>query len=264
VSKPLNVSVNIVKPSVVVLPAHPTPAQLAAARNAFRAGHIVEMLDGTADDLNALLGLGAGTVQGDEQPPGTSTHSQARLKVIGVHATPNGSVRQFHGLASGSAATGGRPQKDTVWQTPLKAWIAREQQRAGAPGDGLPQPSADAWTQLQELTFQQSDAQGNILQNTISVYRLNDIDTTHDWYMVLQDPTSEPNFSTTGSTQCSFVNPTCGWWTGSRNFTIQTNPSFVLFDHGPTQQITTSTGGFTIGAGLEGAAPDVGVSYTTT
>jgi hypothetical protein len=260
VSKPLPVSINISKPTVVVLSAHPTPAQLAAARGAFHAGHIVEMLDGTADDVNALLGLGVGRVQGRDRAPGAPGASAGALKVVAVRAASSGSLHQFHGFASGSAADAGTPQRDTVWQRPLKAWVAREQRRALGVADDVPPPPADAWTPLQEVTYQQSDIGNNVFQNTISVYRLNEDNTAFDWYMVLQDPTSQPNFSTM---HCNFFLPECGWWTSSRTFTITTGPSFLLFDHGPTQQITSSTAGFNIGGSLVGPNPGVSVAYST-
>jgi len=73
-----------------------------------------------------------------------------------------------------------------------EARLAQDEESGSLPTD--PQPPAQAWTELQQTTMNQKDLDGNVFQNTVSVFRLNDISPQFDWYMVLTDPESQPNY----------------------------------------------------------------------
>jgi hypothetical protein len=238
----------------------PAPAEVAAARQAFREGDIVRIIGGTADDLRRLLMVAGVDIQAHEQrtsTPKTSASSASvgpetplHLQVVAVRATPGGALHQYHGFASAGAPPG-------AWEPAFDQWVSRER---GDSALQLPPPPAEAWTELQQVTRTTTDNDGNTTRHTATVYRVNDINAEHDWYMVLQEPQVEPNWSPGSGVPCTNI---YGWWTDQRGFTISTAPEFLLYDHGPTGTISTSNAGFTIGGLLNVTGPGVSASYTT-
>jgi hypothetical protein len=105
---------------------------------------------------------------------------------------------------------------------------------------------------------------GNMLEETISVYRANSSNTQNDFYMVTKTVDSKPNYSG-GSNGCQ-SGLYCSWYQTDRYLNIQTDipasPEYSLFDHGPTQINGTQTGEFTIGGGMSGLTPNVSASYS--
>jgi hypothetical protein len=75
----------------------------------------------------------------------------------------------------------------------FRAWAAlvRRDPPGGLPLDQL--PSAAAWTPLEVQTVPFSDAYQS-MELTISAYRLNDINSSWDWYMVSTELWDSPNY----------------------------------------------------------------------
>ncbi len=90
----------------------------------------------------------------------------------------------------------------------------------------------------------------NILQVVTSVYRLNELQAETDWYMVLTDTETIPNytdfFDNTQPGVCNFFDQ-CDWHMFTRTVRIAM-PSGTLVDHGPTGTINTESASFSIGA----------------
>jgi Galactose oxidase, central domain len=239
----------------------PAPTEVAAARQALREGHIVRIIGGTADHLRRLLQVAGVDIQAHEQRTSTPNASESsasvgpetplHLQVVATRATPGGALHQYYGFASAEAPQG-------AWEPAFDQWASRAR---GGSALQLPPPPAEAWTELQQVTHTTSDSQSNTTQHTATVFRLNDINADNDWYMVLQEPEVEPNWSPNppGALPCTLA---FGWWTNQRVFTISTAPEFLLFDHGPTGTITTSNAGFTIGGLLNVTGPGVSATYT--
>jgi hypothetical protein len=243
---------------------HPDANVLANARRAFRQGDIVRMAGGKPEDLQRLLGIG-GALLTRNNALRTSSRNAGLLQnaapliyqVVAARATRTGALHEFLQL--------GKPAIDASSATTLAAYeiwaenersFSQQQESGSLPTD--PQPPAQAWTELQQTTLNDSDDSGNIFQNTVSVFRLNDISPQFDWYMVLTDPQSQPNYK--GCIVFGFG--ACGWWTHQRVFTMSTTPQSVLFDHGPLNTITSTTASFSIGGLINSTGPGVNAGYS--
>jgi hypothetical protein len=242
---------------------HPESQELANSREAFRQGDIIRIVGGRPEDLQRLLGIGGATV----------THSQSRARannapnalhenatapvyqVVAARATRTGALHEFQQLGTKAMAASG------VNLAAYETWADKERRLAQKEETGFlvgdPAPPAQAWTELQETTLKQTDQYGNYFQNTLSVFRLNDISLDYDWYMVLTVPESQPDYQ-----GCTPFVGTCGWWTHQRVFTMSTNPQAVLFDHGPLNQITSENASFSIGGSISTTGPGVTAGYT--
>ena len=231
--------------TTVDLGLRPEAEALANARNAFRQGAIVRIVGGTPEDLKWLLRVGG--VSAVPSP----TPEQLVYQIVAARATERGALHEFAQL--GPAATGGL---DFLAYT---RWAEKERRLALQEEPGVlptePGPLQQAWTELYSTTTSTTSANGNVFQNTVSVYRGNDNDPAHDYYMVLTDPQSEPHYM-----GCPIIGD-CGWFTSQRVFTMSTTPPMVLVDHGPNNPITTDSGSFTIGALLT-FSPGVTGSFT--
>lgn len=238
---------------------HPDARLLADTRRAFRQGDIVRIVGGRPEDLQRLLGIGGALLtrtraQGGSPPDAEPVQVATPLvyQMVAARATRTGALHEFLQL--------GKTGNSTAYErwAEKEARLAQDEESGSLPTD--PQPPAQAWTELQQITMNQKDLDGNIFQNTVSVFRLNDISPQFDWYMVLTDPESQPNYG--GCIVFGFGS--CGWWTHQRVFTMSTTPQALLFDHGPLNQITSSTAGFNIGGTLSATGPGVTAGYSET
>jgi hypothetical protein len=227
----------------------PESEVLANARKVFRQGDIVRIVDGKPSDLQRLLGIGGAVLRNARVPV---------YQVVAARATRTGALHEFQQLGTEAMDASGVVKLLSAYE----AWaekerrLAQKEETGALPGD--PAPPAQAWTELQQTTFISKDDSGNIFQNTVSIFRLNDISLQFDWYMVLTDPESQPNYQ--GCTVFGFG--TCGWWTHQRVFTMSTNPQAVLFDHGPLNKITTETASFSIGGSITATGPGISAGYS--
>jgi hypothetical protein len=243
------------------LPTHPDSKVLADAREALRQGDIIRIVGGRPEDLQHLLGVGGATITRSQSRalasnPLKALHVNASAPVyqaVAARATRTGALHEFHQLGTKAMAASGR-----VDLARYERWAEKERRLAQNKETGSlvgdPEPPAQAWTELQQTTLNQTDQDGNIFQNTISVFRLNDISLQYGWYMVLTDPQSQPNYK-----GCTVG---CGWWTAQRVFTISTTPQAVLFDHGPLNQITSENASFSIGGSIAATGPGVTAGYS--
>ncbi|MFL6353669.1 MAG: hypothetical protein ACJ74Z_17715 [Bryobacteraceae bacterium] len=180
---------------------------------------------------------------------------------MAVRSSTNGSLHQFLGFV--------QPKGDHHHQRSERAfsqWVDRERARACASGLTTlppelsaaedPQPPPQAWTELTETTQSATDAGGDASRSTIGVYRLNDIDEAHDWYMVLSHPQVQPNFQGCGGFPIS-----CEELTFQRVVSLNTQPIFILFDHGPSTQVSVVTVGFSIGGTINATGPGVSAAF---
>ncbi len=250
--------------ATVDLLSRPEADVLANARRAFRQGDIVRMVGGKPEDMQRLLGIG-GALLTRTRALGSSSRNAGPLQnaappvyqVVAARATRTGALHEF--LQLGKTATdASNPGNLVAYETwaEKERRLAQERQTGSLPSD--PEPPAQAWTELQQTTVNQTDDDGNIFQNTVSVFRLNDISPNFDWYMVLTDPQSQPNYQ--GCIVFGFG--ACGWWTHQRVFTMSTTPQAVLFDHGPLNKITSSTASFSIGGLINATGPGVSAGYS--
>jgi hypothetical protein len=240
---------------VIDLSTHPEADVLVRTRAAFRQGDIVRIPGGNPEDLQRLLGVGGASLTLSETrggDPGNALLPKISVtpvyEIVAARATETGALHAFVQMRNRTANTKGNEMAH------YEAWVEKERRltQEEENGTGLmgPQPP-QAWTELQQTTFSSTDDDGNFFQNTISIYRLNDTSPSYDWYMILTDPESQPNYK--GCTVFGFGS--CGWWTHQRVFTMSTTPQAVLFDHGPINTITSSTASFSIGVSwLSGTA----------
>ena len=238
---------------ILELSATPSPAELAQARRAYKQGAIIHISSGAPQDLQRLLAIGGMTVTRKHAETSVETPVDDSHQMEAVRMTAGGALHQFLYLADSSAPAAG--------DAAFAAWAERESQTASgfSPAVGDPQPPAQAWTEVQQTTVAGDDNEKNHYQTTVSVFRLNDISSAGDWYMVLSDPEIQPNFH---ATDCGTIFNSCGWYTSRRIVTMTTSPAFLLFDHGPNTPITTETAGFTIGGSLSQTGPGVTATFT--
>jgi Bacterial Ig-like domain (group 3)/Galactose oxidase, central domain len=229
---------------------------LARARWAYRKGHIIRIIGGTGSDLRDMLGIAA--VAPTAQTSSSNSPSQKSpgphvSRIVAVRMTDQGSLHQFSQFSHSSIA-------DTSAEA-FQEWADEEIQAAKVGGVGdTPTPPQTAWTELQQETITDKDSDGNEFTMGVSLFRANDINSGKDWYMVLSDPITKPHFF--GGHCISYLD-TCGWWTHRRIITMEASPVGLasLAEHGPSNNITTSTGGFSIG-GTISFSPGVSGSYS--
>ena len=231
---------------VVELAKDSSPSDLKAARTAYQQGHIIRFMSGTPADLRRAVGAGTLDMQAapDKNARKPSLSAERLVSFSAVRLGKQGEVHQFTSAASSSSASSSQEA-----EAGFEQW--RQNQMAEAVGD--PGPPADSWTEVLDTIYQSSGSWGSV-QNIVRVYRLNASNTDGEYYMVLTDPQVSPSFTVpAGYCASAFLFP-CGWYTTNRNVTLSTSPAAILFDHGPTTQITNGSGSWTIGLGIPGSA----------
>jgi Galactose oxidase, central domain len=227
----------------VTVPCKPTQAELAKARKALQNGSVVAMLDATPRAFSGGLHIAMPQSKESRQRP-------VRYKILAAYRAANGAIHTYTGPRSSS-----RSGKRSNWYDDFEDWAEKQGNLQDSNS-----PDAAAWTALSVSTMTETSSNGNMIMETLSVYRANSSNTETDYYMITQKVDSQPDY------HGCMAGAHCGWYSVSRNLTIQTDipPSsgYSLFDHGPTQTNGSSTGEFTIGAGVSGLSPNVSASYT--
>jgi hypothetical protein len=176
--------------------------------------------------------------------PAQQATTPHRLEAVGAHLRTGGGLQLFHGFAARAGQA----------ESALQTWIARQSTGSAGVGD-TPAPQTQAWTELLTHMTSNTDSDGNQIWVTYGGYRLNDINTGADWFMVTTNVTDIPHWET----KCDGEDVNCGWRSSRRlvgiNSLDQYRP-FVLFDHGPGTTPSTSTAELSIGASLN-AGSDV-------
>ncbi len=110
----------------------------------------------------------------------------------------------------------------------------------------LPGPEIFDWTPMGQFSSVVINGDENSFDNRLRIYRLNDMDATYDWYMVLRDPVSTPRYY-----HC-VPSAHCGWYTEKRDFQFsipaaELQSGVSLYDWSPKQPIGSSSGQLTLG-----------------
>ncbi len=243
---------------------HTTGAALAAVKQAFENGEIVEMA-GNQADFDSLLSIAipditpvasTTTFVVGKRSVSYTTQSTPRLQWEAARLAPDG-IHVYQCATSKLPAIPPTPNPETC-ATSLQKWIAQEQD-AGA--QVLPEPEVADWTYLGQISLAYADDHLT-WDNRVRLFRLNDIDSQGDWYMIVRDPLSTPNYK-----GCVAFGA-CGWFTKKRDFQISldrsllSNPQFKMYEWSPQQEIKSGTGELSLGFSLDSVVPKPGVGYT--
>jgi len=235
---------------VIDLQKNASAEEVTVARTAYQQGHIIRMTEGTPADIRKATGAEAFEIR----PAAADQKSAAPMagtNLSAVRLGQHGELHQFAGTNSNQASR----SSFQLLEASFEQWRQKQQQEAVGDPSGPPQ----SWQQVLEVTFVQSGNPGDSsydwgsIQNIITAYRLSAASLDGEYYMVLTDPTTAPNFKVPASNCASLFLAPCGWYTTHRNISISTTPSGILFDHGPTTQITNGSGSWTIGLGIPGS-----------
>jgi len=239
------------------------------AKDAFLRHEIVLVEGATASDMRRLLGISLhqpkapreNRASGANDANASSEASKEKvdgiLRAIAVRTTPEGQFHVFYGFTSGI-----KPEEKSGWTPGLKKWVNKESgikdavndasvsadSKKGALDDAGGGPDPGAWTHLSTTTNSMTSSNQNVALLTATVYRLNSIDPTTDYYMVLTDAQDSPNFGS-------------GWVISQRGIDVRAQlpdgTNATLFDHGPTGTLTSTTVGFSVGVGISLLGPSV-------
>ena len=183
------------------------------------------------------------------------------VRGVAAYIDPNGITHSVQALAPANDPGNGAQG----WKQHLNDWVAREQTNVPAAASGpvpreqtnaalgAPAPPGQAWTQLYQSTIQATSGNGNYIQNTISIYRLNNNDPNNDYYMVYTAPEVIPAWGQPYNDCNGF--DACDWHTIARHMEHDATPSINLNDHGPTGTIGSGSVGFSVGGNLTPAGP---------
>jgi Galactose oxidase, central domain len=250
----------------VLLP-NATGADLAAIKQDFENGEIVEMEGSHHADFDSLLDIalpdispvtnqetidtGKRSISYGWKSTPTLRWEAARVTADGVHLYECARSR-FSGVLPGT-----KNPKNCA--TSLAEWIAEEQ---NVSAQAVPEPYIADWTALGQISIDYADDYLTF-ENRFRLLRLNDLDATSDWYMMVRDPLSAPNYQ-----GCTVPFGSCGWYTNARDFQISLDRSllsdsrFKLYEWSPAQEIKSGTGELSLGISLESVVPKPGVGYT--
>ena len=228
--------------------------EILEATKGFQQGHVVRIIGGSPADLRRLITANAVDTSvrtaGDNAPRMMAADRVA--EVSAVHLGRHGELHQF----TSTIVAGARDPSPGGWMARFEEWFTRQTTAVGDPG-----PPAHAWTQVLGVTDVQKGDWGSV-QTVVNVYRLNGTDTSADYYMVLTDPTTAPNFIVAPRACASIFLAACGWYTAHRDITISTTPTSTLFDHGPTTTITNGAGSWTLGLTVPGPTASYSQSWS--
>lgn len=251
-------------PTTITLASDPTPEALVSAREALGEGSIIVMNGADWEDFDGLLDLPIVPDTGGTDFAGTATgptQQANKLSIMAVHLGSDNVLDEFTCYTVPASATSTAQDYQQACSDALQQW--EDQELSLSSTSSTPEPLAGDYTPLLRIQHSSVFATGTHYEN-IRTYRLNDTDPTRDWYLVARDPASAPNFD-----KCTNSNLTtaCGWVTHRRDFQtslaapFNSNPKFQLFAVSPSSP-QGDEGQLTIGGGLGGVAPFVGVEYT--
>ncbi len=244
---------------VITLVPNPAPQQLSSAKQALQNGQIVMMEGDDVVRFDGLLDVGLET-----EPQANATafggETPRVLRVVAARLAGNGSLDSFECYAPRRYEEKASIGEDC--NTAFQAWVNQEEQEASGT-TGLPEPLAADWTQLGRPDIVYFDNNHNELDDYVRLYRLNDNDFQYDWYLVIRDPRSSPNYTSS----CSFFKNNCGFVTQKRDFQTSlneyaSNPGFSVYQWSPQNEIKYTNGTVDIGTALAGVVPQPGVGVS--
>jgi hypothetical protein len=249
----------------VLLAAQPTRQALSDAKSVLFNGAIVKMENESATDFNAWLGTSVPSMA----PKAASTIAEAaarkkplKAKIVAARYAPDGTL---HGYQCTVIPKTGHPAVELASPAanPCEASFADwSKAESGNPSAlDLPGPEIFDWTPMGQFSSVVINGDDNSFDNRLRIYRLNDMDATYDWYMVLRDPVSTPHYY-----HC-VPSAHCGWYTEKRDFQFsipaaELQSGVSLYDWSPKQPIGSSSGQLTLGLSLTGVAPSPSMGYT--
>lgn len=236
--------------------------ELSAARTAYRQGNIVKLTN-ASDDVIHRVAKGAFTVNRGVPREGNAKLGDRKVKSIkteigerftALRLDPRGVLHQFTGEFEKDTPANVRAKAEADYRD----WELRQVANVG---DTPQPPDQGYWTPILSKVYQASGVWGTT-QSVIRVFRLNENDTSGDYYMVITDPTVSPNVKTDVASSCyGLAYVECGWWTSARQITMSTTPASILLSHGPNTPISTSTVSWTLG-GVLSVPPGLSGAYT--
>jgi len=245
---------------VIELSPSPAPQDLSAAKQALQNGQIVMMQGGDVVDFDGLLAvdLESRLQPGIEPFDVTST---GVLQLMAARLASNGSLHSYECYTPPGYQDAG-DNAGLNCSAAFQGWVDQEEEDA-AGTTAFPEPLAADWTDLGHPDKDYFDNNGNKLGDYVRLYRLNDNNLQNDWYLLIRDPLSVPNYWKT----CGFIVTTCGFFTEKRDFQISinayvSNSGFSVFDWSPRNGIYLSSAQLSIGGSLGNVAPAPGVGYT--
>lgn len=244
---------------VVTLSPNPSPEQLSAAKQALQHGQVVMMKGRDVVRFDGLLDVGL-----EPESHATAAESEGNnpeeLRVMAARLAGNGSLDSFECYAPSHYNETANIGQDC--QTAFQRWVTQEQLDATGIS-GLPEPLAADWTQLGRPDIVYFDNNHNELDDYVRLYRVNDNDFQYDWYLIIRDPRSSPNYTS----ECSFFKNNCGYVTQKRDFQTSlndyaSNSSFSIYQWSPQNEIKYTNGSVDIGTALAGVVPQPGVGVS--
>ncbi len=184
---------------------------------------------------------------GDPPPVSTPEPSTAvPLGAVGFHLSHNGVVESFDSFAANASS-----EKAT-----LESWISDVTSRHDEPPIG-------SWQPVFTNTENYSDSRGDEGQITHTYYRLNNFNTTYDWYMESERVLGTPKWKGCDFTIFFKNNGYAGYFNTDREVKmIPDGTGVVLYEHAPKTTESTKTVSFSIGKSLDKLAGGVTAEYS--
>jgi len=245
---------------VIALGATSTADEASKAREALAKGSaIIVMTDRTPDEFKSTFGSYIANSKAFKAKsnarlpdPAASESEPLTLRGVAAYVDASGITRSVQMFAAADDPGDGK----NGWKQHLNDWIATEQTKAlDAAAD--PEPPAQAWTLLYQTTIHAYGDEGSE-QDTVELYRLNDINPESDYYMVYTSAQAFPDWHG----ECNGFDQ-CDAHTISRHFEHDAPiPGISLVDHSPTGTVGNGTVSFQIGASLSASGPGGSVSFS--
>lgn len=243
--------------TIVTLADPPTPDALVAARTALAQGAIVTMTGGDWASFDGFLGLG---VRPQNEDPGVPELLNT-LRIIAAHEGPENAIHEYECYSTPPTGVKTEQQYEEDCEAAFNRWVGEE--TASSTANAIPEPLEGDYTALLRIAIDTSWDYGTNYER-IRTYRVNDIDPNRDWYLVVRDPATAPNFQ--GCTNSNIL-AACGWVTGIRDYQTSLfvynpdNSKYKFFEAAPSGNLGDA-GTLSIGAGLAGYVPFAGVEYS--
>lgn len=220
------------------LAANPQPAQIAQAKEVLDSNGIVWMRNADPRMFGTIVNVALPR----PQDSGHDKNTQEHYCVIAVHRSPDGRMHTF----LGPAIRGGR-QDISQCEEHFQQWSSKQTDPGVRDDAGNSAPDPSAWTDVSDSDVTDYDKYANYFSETVHVYRANVNDTAYDYYLVTKTPSSKPDYYG----KCDGV-AGCGWINNHRHLKITSDAGFPIVSHGPTNQISSGSGSFTVGLSADG------------
>jgi hypothetical protein len=244
---------------VITLAEDPGPLELSTARQALANGQVILMEGPDVAKFNSLLNVGL-EVRQRGAVNASSLGVPEELQLMAAKLAHNGSLHTYEcSVPEGYGHARHTQGQDCT--AAFESWLQEE--RDDADSSALPDPLPADWTELGRPDVDYYDGAGNLLRDRVRLYRVNDNNFEYDWYLIVRDPLSAPNFHS----GCGFLQ-SCGWLTYKRDFQIsldralERNPGFSVYEWSPVNEIKNGSGEINIGTSLAGVVPQPGVGFS--